>query len=398
MTSGNELPTVLLVTNIPTPYRIPLFNELDRQLKEKGMRLKVIFGAAGYPRRKWQIDMMDCRFSFQILRSRKITLFSQEKVIFTYPGLFRLIRRERPALIITNGFSLASTKLWLRSFFRKHPPYLIWSGAIERVGRPENRLRRILRRALMGRAAGYLAYGTLAKKYFLAMGAIEEKITIAYNTVDTDFFVRETARLRDVCNPAGIKHLLYIGDLSTRKNVIKLLKVIEGLQEVRRDFVLDLVGDGPERENLKLYTIKNGLTDLIHFHGIKQKQELPLFLAQTDCFLFQTDFDIWGLVLVEAMAAGLPCLASIYAGASADLIQDAVSGFSVDFADSEKAAEKIEWILNNPEPARVMGRKAQEFIETKLNLITSAEGFVRSVLDARASGHIRMNRDNDDAQ
>ena len=48
--------TILVNTNIPTPYRIPLFNELDRLLDENGMKLKLVFAALGYSWRKWRID------------------------------------------------------------------------------------------------------------------------------------------------------------------------------------------------------------------------------------------------------------------------------------------------------------------------------------------------------
>ncbi len=55
---------ILLITNIPNRYRIPLFNELNRQLKERDIKLKVVFGALGYDRRKWKIDMNECHFDY----------------------------------------------------------------------------------------------------------------------------------------------------------------------------------------------------------------------------------------------------------------------------------------------------------------------------------------------
>jgi len=58
---------------------------------------------------------------------------------------------------------------------------------------------------------------------------------------------------------------------------------------------------------------------------------------------------VWGLVLVEAMSAGLTCISSIYAGATIDLIKEAETGFALDFSETDKAAEKINWILENPE-------------------------------------------------
>ena len=55
---------ILVITNIPNPYRIPLFAELSRQLKVEGMDLKVIFAAMGYKRRQYKIDLEKCGFEF----------------------------------------------------------------------------------------------------------------------------------------------------------------------------------------------------------------------------------------------------------------------------------------------------------------------------------------------
>lgn len=373
-----ETKKVLLITNIPTPYRIPLFNELSKQLEVSGMELIVVFGAMGYARRKWKIDMTEIKFKYEILQSRKFFSFDSEKMIFSYSGLYKIINNERPSLIITNAFSISTLKLWWQSFF-KHTQYVIWSGAIARADNPENWLRKIQRRALVKRAAGFISYGTLAKRYLISLGALEDKVTIAFNTVDTEFFSKETTHIRANLQSDGKKHLLYIGEISPRKNVIKLLKAAEALKNIRRDFVLDLVGDGSEREILQSYAKEKGLEDVIRFHGFKQKKDLPFFYGQAACFLFQTDFDIWGLVLVEAMASGIPCISSIHAGATVDLIQDGKTGFIIDFNNKESFFEKIIWIFDNPDLADKIGLNAKNFIENTLSLGKTAESFIKRI-------------------
>lgn len=56
---------VLLITSIPTPYRVPLFNEINRQLRELGIAFKVLFGARGYARRKWLAEESAFEFEYQ---------------------------------------------------------------------------------------------------------------------------------------------------------------------------------------------------------------------------------------------------------------------------------------------------------------------------------------------
>ena len=371
---------VILITNIPNPYRIPLFNELKRQLGSKGLKLKVIFGALGYTRRKWEISMSEAEFEYEVLPTRSIRYADPEKSSFTYSGLNRVISQEKPSVIITNAFSIATTKLWFRSWFKK-TQYIIWSGAIPRKDKPDSYLRKLQRKILTRKAAGFIAYGSIAKEYLVSLGADAAKVHIAINTVNTEFFRTETEGIRNKLKTnKEVKNLLYLGHLSPRKNVLGLLRVIKGLTKRRSDFVLDIVGEGEDRNRLEKFVIVNRLDDSVEFHGFKQKSEIPRFFAQSDCFLFQTDFDIWGLVLVEAMSAGLPCIASINAGATQDLIDEGVTGFAIDFSHIEKVAEKIDWILENPEPAQEIGRNASRFIEENVKIEKSAAGFVNAII------------------
>ncbi len=378
MSFNNRENKVILITNIPNPYRIPLFNELNRQLNDKGVKLKVIFGVLGYPRRKWHVDMSRCQFQYMVLPSRRIPNSDPEKVSFTYSNLYKMISKENPSVIITNAFSIATMKLWLRSFF-KNTPYIIWSGAIQRKNRPDSYLRILQRKVLIKRAAGYIAYGKKAKEYLIYLGADQNKIEIGINTVDTKFFMLESEKLRKLKHNDNNKHLLYIGHLTKGKRIDQLFEVIKILSKFRNDFFLELVGDGDEMENLKKLSNNLNISDIVKFEGFRQKQDIPQYLARADCFLFPSEYDVWGLVLIESMAAGLPCISSIYAGATYDLIQDEVTGFAVDFSEKEKVAEKIDWVIENPELAKEIGQNASQFIAENASIEKSATGFLNAV-------------------
>jgi len=371
---------ILLITNIPTPYRLPLFNELNRQLNLRRVKLTVLFGAQGYPNRKWEIDITRAEFDYRILNSKKIQFKSPENLSFMYSGLFKIISEESPLIVIGNGFSLATSKLWLRSFIKTNP-YLIWSEAIENKNKPISFLRNLQRKLLVRGARGFIASGTRAKDYLISLGANPGSIEIGINAVDNDFFAKSRTNRKDIDYDIK-KHLLYVGQLNPRKNVLKLLKTITLLSKNRSDFILDIVGDGEERGILEEYVRANKLGDFVKFHGFKQAEDISLFYSQSDCFLFQTDFDVWGLVLVEAMAAGLPCIASIHAGATQDLVIEGETGFAVDFLDTNRVVRKINWILGNVEQSQQLGRNASLFIANNVNLKLSASGFVRAILRA----------------
>jgi len=370
---------VLLITNIPTPYRIPLFNELHEQLKEKGLKLKVIFGALGYPHRKWNVEISLCKFDCEVSPSRRLILSGPEKVMFTYRGLLKNIKREKPRVIITNAFSIATTKLWLISWFR-NVRYIIWSGAIERRRKPDSQIRRTHRKLLMKRAAGFIAYGKKAREYLVGLGARPKKIEIGINTVDTDYFNKEVNKIRDALEKNNSKKIIiYVGHLTRGKRLDLLFHVIKILAKKRNDFIVKIIGDGPEKTNLINLAKKLEIVEFISIEGFKQKEEIVKYYAEADCFLFPSEYDVWGLVLVEAMAAGLPCIASVHAGATHDLILNGVTGFAMDFENPGEIVKKIGMILDDYQYAQRIGEEASRFIRKNASLRESAKGFIRAI-------------------
>lgn len=375
---------VLLVTNVPTPYRVPLFAELHRQLSALGHQLRVVFGAAGYARRSWEVSLDGCGFDHRVLRSRSARIGGDaERTAFSYGGLGAEVDAFAPDVVVVSGFSAATARLWLRRL-RGGPPYMIWSGSVPHPGRLDSLARRVARRLLARRASGAVAYGTAATDYLQRLGVPPTAVHTAVNTVDTSFFADETDRLRcaECAARETVGRLLVVGYLSPRKEVRRVLDLAERLARTRDDFVIDVVGDGDDRAALEADAAARGLGDRVVFHGYKQRHELPAFLARSRALLFQTGFDIWGLVLNEAMAAGVPCLASVNAGATRDLVRHGETGLEVDFADTERAAELAGWLLDHPAEAAALGARGRAHVEAHATLAVSARGFVDAVLAA----------------
>lgn len=380
---------VLVITNIPSPYRIPLFNELKQQLEAYNIELHVAFGSSSYSRRKFELNYNNIRFEYSILRSRTFHFGNNEKTIFSYSGLLKSVRKLKPDLIITNGFSIATLKIWLRSFCIK-TNYLIWTGSIEKQGRNDSRIRELQRKLLMMRCSGYIVYGSKAREYLLHRGADNSKIFTAINTVDLSFFRNQTEELKAAMKSDHKKHLLFLGYLVSRKRVDKLLAAIRKLVDKRQDFILDIVGDGEDKSRLEKFVIENKIEPFVIFHGFQQPGKIPGYFSSSLCFLFQTDFDVWGLVLNEAMAAGLPCIVSPNAGAAVDLVKEGETGFVVNFEDTEKLIEKISLLLDNPARAVQMGNAASHYIYETASIAKSAGGFVQAILESLNLENQRM--------
>ena len=370
---------VVLVTNIPTPYRIPLFNELYQQLDEIGVELIVVFGSNTYERRKWVVDLSCCEFDYYVLQSNIIgSKQNKELTTLTFSGLGRMLRRMNPDLVIAPGFSLATMKVWMLSFTQRFK-FIIWTGSIERKDRYSSLVRVMQRRILASGATAFVVYGSAAKSYVEQLGVPSEKIFIGINTVDTSFFSEKTQAIREQLPALNKKYLTYVGYLSRRKKVSDLVKTLIHLGKKRDDFTFEVIGDGEELPILRNLVKVNKAEDRIVFHGYQQKEDLPPYLARSNGFLFQTGFDIWGLVLNEAMAAGVPCIASKNAGAVQDLLKDDNLGIVIDYSDSEHLIEAIEWLLDNPKAGQEIGQQARAFIANNASLAHSASGFVQAI-------------------
>ena len=275
--------------------------------------------------------------------------------------------------------------LWLQRnsggvLYLPRRPILFWSGAVKRPFVRQSKLRRLHRKLLIRRAAAFVVYGKKAKEYVLGLGADVSKVFIGINTVDTEYFRREAERRRS-CQPADrkTKHVLYVGNLVPQKRIDLLLKAMALVHETRHDCMVELVGFGSDEARLRSLAEEYGIASIVRFEGFKQKSEIPDYLARADCFLFPSEYDIWGLVLVEAMASKVCCISSVHAGATTDLIHDGETGFAVNFADTHLVAERILWVFDHLDEARGIGLKGQQFIGQEVNLKTSARGFVAAI-------------------
>lgn len=98
---------VVLITNIPNPYRVPLFNELSKQLKNEDIHLKIIFANKTYKRRFFELNENDFQFDYSFLNNEAITVGNNsENSYFTYKGLLKQLNIEKPDSIIVSGFSV----------------------------------------------------------------------------------------------------------------------------------------------------------------------------------------------------------------------------------------------------------------------------------------------------
>ena len=161
----------------------------------------------------------------------------------------------------------------------------------------------------------------------------------------------------------SLKYLLYIGRLEPRRNILFLLDVFHQVAEMNDDVRLILIGTGENeyvascQEKINALMIQD---KVIYCPQLDQKFLRELY-GCCDLFLLPTRYEIFGMVLLEAMYFGMPVLTT-FNGGSSTLIEDGKNGFILDQMDPKLWADKINSLLANPTLMSEVGREATDFI------------------------------------
>ena len=162
---------------------------------------------------------------------------------------------------------------------------------------------------------------------------------VVSNIIDTSNF-----KLKETKEHQGIR-LVTTALLSDRKRVHLLLQAIDELREQYQDITLDVIGDGEEKEKLQQYVGDHSLENIITFHGMLSREEAGRIYQQSDCFVLPSALETFGVVYVEAMAAGLPVIATRCGGPEDFVNED--NGVLVDVDNMGQLKDAIVYMYNH---------------------------------------------------
>ncbi len=154
--------------------------------------------------------------------------------------------------------------------------------------------------------------------------------------------------------------ILFASKLQTRKHCDHLLEAFLQLRPSATPPQLVIVGDGEEMESLRRRVLDSGSTD-VRFAGFRNQGELPRFFDLASVFVLPSQHEAWGLIVNEAMAAGLPVIVSDDMGCAVDLVRNGENGFVYPFGDIPALSNALHAVLQ-PGAAERMGRASAERI------------------------------------
>lgn len=157
------------------------------------------------------------------------------------------------------------------------------------------------------------------------------------------------------------KRMISVGRLSKEKGFVDLIEVFKKFHEQNPDWHLDIVGDGSERNKIVDRIYEYQLTDFITVHGYLKKKEINALLKKSSLYLMTSYTESFGIVLLEAMSYGVPCLAFTSAEGANDLIKNDQNGYLIENRDFDSMVDKMEELVNNKKKRIELGKNAREF-------------------------------------
>ena len=321
--------TAFLV-NMITPYRLPLFSRLNERLAGK---LDIYPFTEREIQREWKIDVpANLRVIWTSRLGLRVSIGGGDVVeYFLNPSILYRIVKKRYRTVIIAGYHNPTALLCFSLAKMLGIPVVLWSGTtFESEINKRSEFRNRVKRTVFRYATCVVVYGTGAGNFAEAHGA--GKIFTAYNSVDNELFNQSWSMRRNTS--ANIKRVmsrglrfLFVGQLIQRKGVLELLAAFAAAKTEFPHIFLSIVGNGPLCQTVinRAASIEN-----VSYEGSLFGCDLLNAYAAADVLCLPSKNEVWGLVVNEAMCAGLAVIATKCAGCTEDLVEDGVTGIVVD--------------------------------------------------------------------
>jgi colanic acid/amylovoran biosynthesis glycosyltransferase len=224
------------------------------------------------------------------------------------------------------------------------------------------------------RALFVVCISSFCRSQMMVAAAVEDwsKLRIVHCGVDPKLFDVKKHEKRG-------RRLLFVGRLAPEKGCAVLLNAIAQLPDV----TLDVVGDGAALGSLRKHATALGIADRVVFYGYLSENRVRDRLAEADVFVLTSFAEGVPVVLMEALAAGVPAVATAIAGIP-ELIEDGVTGILVPPSEPEATAEALRKLLDDPGLRNRIGEAGRKKVEREFNLDAECDRLANMMMAALA--------------
>jgi glycosyltransferase involved in cell wall biosynthesis len=361
---------VAMVTNIPAPYRMPVYEILGCYSQ---IDLKVFFCAGREPDRFW--DLPKLAFKQKYLRGRFITYRS--RFIHINPDVWEELRSFRPDVVITTGFNPTHLLAYAYALINGAKHVAMTDGTIdsEIILSP---IHRWLRRIVYAGTQTFIGASDGSFNLYRMYGIDEAYLYKSHLCANNAKFFN-TAPLEKRYD------LVFSGRFVALKNPLFALEVARRIAiRLGRRISLNFLGSGELEGELRALAAAMTAELDVAFSGYAKQDELPKIYGSGKIFMLPTVLETWGVVANEACAAGLPVLISAGAGAAGEIIRDGENGFILPL-DIEMWVDRACRLLSDSALYSSMSSRSRVLVED-YNYDNAAKGILDAVEAAFASG------------
>lgn len=171
-------------------------------------------------------------------------------------------------------------------------------------------------------------------------------------------------------SPLTAKRIVSVGRLSKEKGYLSLLEIYKDVRKKHPDWVLDIIGDGKEKETLEKYIKENDLASSVTLHGFQDSDYINNIMHKSSIYVMTSYTESFGIVLLEAMSNGLPCLAFDSAEGAKEIITSGRDGYLIRHRNNKMMVSKINDLIKDPEKRKELGSagrsKVKEYSKDKV--------------------------------
>jgi glycosyltransferase involved in cell wall biosynthesis len=300
------------------------------------------------------------------------------------PSILKEIIKNKPDVIVIGGY--IDPTMWLAFAVAKllKIPIVYWTEGIKEPQSILGMMTRPLRMLFVKKSNAVVVPGNLSKGYVISLGAKAEKVFIAPNAIDNKLFIETSQKYQSLKENLktryGLKNkivVLYVGRFIRTKGIEYLLYAYGKLEQEHNNIALVLVGSGPLESYLKY--LANSLHLNFKILRAYALEELIKFYSFADIFVLPTLHDVWGFVINEAMACGLPVIGTRASQAAIEMIRIGENGYIVKEADSQELYTVLNYLIRNPNLRKKLGEKARETVECEFGVSRMVEGFLSAI-------------------
>lgn len=314
---------VALFSVVPSPYQRDLFRALSLRPE---VQLQVFYAEAASPDSPWPREELA---PYETILPGKWWALGKARIHLNW----RLPDARRFDAVVCNLLLSSLTAQWLMRTVLPGRPWLFWGEQQGSRNFLRNRLAAPLRRA-----SGIVSIGTVAMREYRARFAAPAHFNIPYHCALRPF----TAGTRH--SFSGEPVFLFCGQMIARKGIDLLLEAFARLPCGR----LLLVGREADLPAL-LAPMPARVRERIEYAGFQPPEALPRFFSQADVFVLPSRSDGWGVVVNQALGAGLPIVCAEAVGAGHDLVEDGVNGRRFPTANVDALTTALQRFIDEPE-------------------------------------------------